>query len=246
MILQISVTILTKNVEASLAATLDSVRDFAEVIVLDNGSSDHTLLIAKQYPHVRIVESHFLGFGPLHNLATAKASHDWILSLDSDEVVSPDLLEEIAALQLDKHSVYEIERYNFYRGRRIKGCGWSPDRVVRLYNRQHFAFSTDQVHEKVQAKKEQIITLKNPLLHTPYRSVSDFLKKMQHYSDLFAQQNSKKVSPFTALLHGTMAFIKSYIIKRGFLDGYRGLLISAYNSHTAFYKYLKLFEKNSN
>lgn len=246
MLSKISVTILTKNAGHCLKATLDALKDFSDVVILDNGSSDNTLVIAESYPNVRVFKSAFIGFGPLHNLAASYGLHDWIFSIDSDEILSPELRQEIEALHMDEKKVYSVPRKNFYRGHHVKGCGWSPDRVVRLFQRHNYQFSQDQVHEKVIAPPDAFVLLKNPLLHTPYRSVSDFLRKMQLYSDLFAEQNYKSSSPLKALLHGFMAFFKSYIFKKGFLDGYAGLLISAYNGHTAFYKYLKLYEKNLN
>lgn len=244
MLSKISVTILAKNASKSLGKTLASLQDFEEVIVLDNGSTDDTLQIAESYANVRVFRSEFLGFGPLHNLASSYAQNDWIFSVDSDEVLSKELKEEIAALQQDNQKAYSVPRKNFYRGHHVKGCGWSPDRVVRLFNRTMFSFSNDHVHEKVVVPAESVVPLTNPLLHTPYNSVSDFLRKMQLYSDLFAEQSCKSSSPFKAMTHAFMAFFKSYILKRGFLDGYAGFLISAYNGHTAFYKYLKLYEKN--
>ncbi len=243
MVLKISVTILTKNAEKNLEKTLESVKNFSDIIILDNGSTDNTLAIAERYPHVRIFKSSFIGFGPLHNLASSYALYDWIFSIDSDEVLSEALFDEITALQLEEKLVYSCPRKNFYQGRHVKGCGWGTDRVVRLFNRHFFSFSQDQVHEKVMAPRISMVNLKKPLLHTPYHSVSDFLRKMQLYSDLFAEQSHRKSSPLIALGHGFMAFFKSYILKKGLFDGYAGFLISAYNGHTAFYKYLKLYEK---
>lgn len=240
----LSVTILTKNCADTLGKTLAALTSFDDVVVLDNGSCDETLAIAESYPNVRLFKAAFIGFGPLHQLATAHALHDWILSIDSDEVPSPALLEELAALQLDETKVYELPRLNFYRGHPVRHGTWNPDRVVRLFNRHRFQFSSDQVHEKVLCEKADVITLKAPLWHTPYRGISDFLRKMQLYSDLFAAQSTKKSSPLIALRHGLGAFIKSYLLKCGVLDGYAGFLIAAYNGHTAFYKYLKLYEKN--
>lgn len=242
--MDISITILTKNCGAYLKETLDSLASFDDIVVLDNGSTDDTVKTAEGYPNVRVITAAFIGFGPLHNLATSHAKHDWIFSIDSDELLSPALLQEIQGISLDKSKAYAVLRHNYYRGRRIKGCGWSPDRVVRLYNRHTFGFSQDQVHERVVVETKDQIDLQQPLLHTPYRNIADFLRKMQLYSDLFAAQSAKDASPFTAIGHGLAAFLKSYFIKRGILDGYPGFLISAYNGHTAFYKYLKLFEKN--
>ncbi len=238
----ITVTILTKNNEETLGSVLESVRDFDEVVLLDTGSTDATLELAQIYPNVKVFHSPFIGFGPLHNLAANHASHDWILSLDSDEVLTPELSNEILALNLNPKSVYSFPFDNYFNGKHIKWCGWYPDRHTRLYNKSTTTFTNDMIHEKVQDKGFKEIKLQNPIKHYSYRSISDFLLKMENYSTLFAQQNvhKKKSSLTKALLHGGFAFIKSYIAKRGFLGGKEGYIISLYNGQTTFYKYLKL------
>lgn len=241
----ISVTILTKNCAETLQSTLESVKGFDEVIVLDSGSQDTTLEIAKKYPNVKIFQEPFLGFGEMHNRASSLATHDWIFSLDSDEVLTKEAEREILSLKLNAHNAYAILRHNFFNGKRIKWCGgWHPDWVVRLYHRKSTQFNLAKVHEKILIEGLNIKRLRHPILHTPYRSMSDFLDKMQHYSTLFATQHRghKSVSVFQALAHGWFAFFKSYILKRGFLGGREGFIISIYNGHTTFYKYMKLSE----
>ncbi len=246
---KIAVTILTKNCGDTLLATLQSLEAFREIIILDTGSVDDTLEIAGEFPHVKIYHAEFKGFGPLHNEATSLASMEWILSIDSDEILSPELAQEIQELQLDPACVYSIQRDNYFNGKRIRCCaGWYPDRVVRLYHRRKTKFSNDAVHEKILREGLQEIPLKHTLKHTPYRSISDFLEKMQKYSTLFAEQNrGKKKSSFgKAVFHGLGAFFKNYFIKLGIMGGKEGFIISLYNSQTAFYKYLKLAELNKN
>lgn len=240
----ISVCILTKNSAVTLRATLESVKTFSEVLLLDNGSTDDTLSIAKSFSNVRICQAPFIGFGPMRNQAAELAAYDWILALDSDEILSPSLIQEISTLKLEPKSAYLIPRHNFYNGKRIKGCGWDPEAVVRLYHRKTTTFSDAPVHESLITKNVQIVALKSPFLHTPYRSTADFLAKMQHYSTLFAQQyQGKKRSSFgKAVGHGLFAFFKSYFLKRGWMCGKEGFIISFYNGNTAFYKYLKLAE----
>jgi len=245
--MKISATILTKNCEETLRLTLESLRDFPEVIVWDSGSEDSTLAIAKEFSNVKIIEGMFTGFGPTHNLATSNATHDWILSIDSDEVLSPNLVAEIQQLKLDETRVYSLNRKNFFNEKWIKWCsGWCPDRVIRLYHRKKTRFSNAQVHEQVISSHLVVTPLSSTLLHTPYKNISDFLSKMQTYSTLFAKQNQrhKSSSIWKAILHSWQAFIKSYLFKRGFLGGREGFIISIYNGHTTFYKYLKLMEMN--
>ena len=240
----ITATVLTKNNQKTLKKTLDSLTKIPEVIVLDSGSTDETLKIAQTYPNVTIHSSPFLGFGPMHNYGAKLANYDWILSIDSDEILSEPLSQEILTLSLDPQNIYSLNRQNYFNGKQIKWCGgWYPDPVIRLYNRKMTKFSEDLIHEKVEQNDLNIVSLNSPLFHTPYLEIGDFLEKMQHYTTLFADQKRGEESSLgRALLHSWGAFIKSYIFKRGFLGGKEGFIISAYNSHTAFYKYLKLSE----
>lgn len=242
----ISVCILAKNSVATIADTLHSVQSFPEVVVLDNGSTDGTMEIARSFPNVRVVETAFNGFGPLRNQAAAVASHNWIFALDTDEVVPPDLLEEIKTLTLDSNTVYSMPRKNTYNGKHIKGCGWHPDRVTRLYNRTVTKYSEDQVHESVVVGALHMQELREPLVHVPFRTTAEFLAKMQHYSTLYALQHrgKKKSSLSKALGHSLFAFMRSYFMQGGCLLGKEGFIISLYNSNTVFYKYLKLWEES--
>ena len=219
---------------------------FDEVVLCDTGSQDATMQIAKQFSNVVIYERPFIGFGPTHNVATALARHDWVLSVDSDEVVTPELAEEICRLSLQNGCVYSFPRHNEYNGKWIKWCGWHPDRQVRLYNRTETSFTEAQVHESIITENMQIIALQSTLRHYSYAKVADFLTKMQSYSDLFAvqYQGRKSSSLGKAILHGIFAFFKSYILKRGIMGGKEGFEVSFYNANTAFYKYLKLAEAN--
>jgi glycosyltransferase involved in cell wall biosynthesis len=243
----ISVTILTKNSEKYLSRILETLRPFNEVIILDSGSEDDTIKIAQSFENVVIHRQPFIGFGASHNLASSFAKNDWILSIDSDEIPTNELIAEILSQPFEKKTVYAFSRKNFYRGKFIKGCGWHPDFVVRLYNKKETKFSDDLVHEAVLTKGLKIKRLSALCHHYPYRSIDDFLQKMQNYSSLFAKQYQKrrKASFPKAALHGTCAFLKSYIVKKGFMLGSQGFEISFYNGATAFYKYLKLRDLNS-
>lgn len=242
----ISVTILTKNSAKYLSQVLSALTSFQEVLIYDTGSIDTTLEIAGKYPNVRILQGQFEGFGPTHNKASLAAQNDWILSIDSDEVVTPELEEEIRQLSLDPESVYSFPRKNYYRGKWIRWCGWHPDRQIRIYNRLKTRFTDAQVHEAIIANHLIHVSLKASIVHYPYESTADFLHKMQNYSLLFAEQYKGKRASSTlkAIRHGLFAFFKSYFIKKGFFGGSEGFIISVYNANTAFYKYLKLAEKN--
>ncbi|GAB4234364.1 MAG: hypothetical protein Tsb0021_13640 [Chlamydiales bacterium] len=242
----ISVTILTKNSEKHLKQVLESTASFPEVILFDNGSEDRTFEIAQEFNNVKIIQGEFKGFGATHNEASSHASHDWILSVDSDEILTPELVEEIHHLTLNTRNVYSIPRQNFYRGKWIRWCGWYPDRQYKLYYRKTTSYCTSQVHESIRIEQLFPIPLKHHLKHYPYENIRDFLEKMQRYSDLFARQyqGKRKSTLFTAVSHSAFTFFKSYFLKRGILGGKEGFEISAYNAITAFYKYLKLSEYN--
>jgi glycosyltransferase involved in cell wall biosynthesis len=241
----ISITILTKNSQKHIAAVLEALREFDDVVIADTGSTDATIEIAKRFPNVTVQSLSFKGFGPTHNTASSFAKNDWIFSVDSDEIVSPELKSEILQhTHLQEDQVYSVWRQNMYRGRHIKGCGWYPDRVVRLYNRKKTCFSTDLVHEKILKNNCTIIELANPLVHFPFETISDFLRKIDIYSGLYAQQRPHaEASMLKAVSHALYAFAKSYFFQRGWLLGAEGLEISWYNMNCAFYKYAKLREK---
>jgi glycosyltransferase involved in cell wall biosynthesis len=244
---KITVTILTKNSSKYLRKVLDALTQFDEVLIFDNGSKDNSLAVAKEYPNVNIIEGEFEGFGPTHNRASSLAKNNWILSIDSDEVVTPEMSKEVLTAMLEDDCAYSFPRHNFFNERWIRWCGWYPDRQVRLYNRTMTKFTDAQVHEAIIVDNLRSISFESPIIHYSYETISDFLSKMQSYSTLFAAQNcgKKKSSPMIAMSHGMFAFFKSYILKRGILGGYEGFVISSYNAHTAFYKYLKLYEANT-
>ena len=244
----ISVTILTKNNAKSLARALDSTRSFQEVLVLDSGSTDSTQEIALSYPNVKWCAHSFLGFGPMRRLAEELATYEWILALDSDEVLSEGIIQRLSALSLCEGSIYAFARKNFLNDKWIKRCGWYPDWQLRLYHKGRTRFSSALVHEKVVQKPGmRIVYLKEPILHYSYREVDDFLCKMRLYTNLFVEEHlgKRRSSLAIALLHGSYAFFKSFFLQLGCLGGKEGLIISLYNSHVTFYKYLKLAEKGN-
>lgn len=245
----ISVHVLTKNSEKTLTETLQSLSSFEEVIVLDTGSTDNTFGIVKQFPQVKLYSTPFKEFGVLHNEAAGLSTLDWILSIDSDEVLSAELVEEIQNLVFNARCVYSIQRDNYFNGKKIWFCsGWYPDRIVRLYNRKETQFSLSAVHEKVLVNDLQLIKLKHTIKHTPYLTMDDFLKKMDIYTSLYAAQhkNKKKASFHLACFQSCLAFFKNYFLKYGFLGGKEGFILSLYNAQTTYYKYLKLAELNKN
>ncbi len=242
----ISVTILTKNSQKYLKEVLQALSSFGEVLVYDTGSLDDTVSIAKTFPNVNVVEASFVGFGPTHNMASSRAKHTWILSIDSDEIISKELLNELKEIEQDDMAVYSFPRRNYYNGKWIKGCGLFPDRQKRLYNKQSTRFTDSVAYESIISDGMRDVACKGMISHYPFTTISDFLAKMQSYSSYFAEQNRgrKKSSPIKACLHGCFAFMKSYFLKAGLFYGYEGFVISLYQGHTAYYKYIKLHEAN--
>lgn len=234
---RISVVIMTDG--NILPETLASLIRFDEVIIVYTGVEPYTSPLPNAHVFIRSFS------GDLTRLfGVEKASHNWILSIDSDEVLTPELIREINAAKLNEKTIYSIPFKNYFNGRFIRGCGWYPDRHIRLFNRKKTNFQPVRVHSSVEKKDLNVKNLQGHILHYSYRSIRDFLHKMQLYSDLFAEEYTapRRPSIGKALCHGLFAFVKSYFLKRGFLDGKEGWIISAYQGHTTFYKYLKVME----
>jgi len=247
-VVPISATVLTKNSARLLDGVLTSLAWCDEVVVLDTGSEDDTRVIAARHPNVSLhrLNGPFPGFGLAHQRAVALARHDWILSVDSDEVLSPELAGEIRALPLDRHTVYAIPFRNHFNGRHITTCGWNHEFHERLFHRQATNFSSGMVHERVQTTNLSLVRLRHPIDHYSYAALTDFLRKTNAYAGLFAEQNAgkKESGPGKAVARSLWAFFRSYLLKRGFMQGREGLVISVYNAQTVFWKYLMLAEAN--
>ena len=245
MVENISIVIIVKNGEKTIGRTLNAIKSFKDVVVYDNGSTDNTLSIVKSYSNINLVRGDFLGFGPTKNKAATYAKYDWILSLDADEVLDKEFLASLESAALNKKEVYQIFRKNYYNKTHVKHC-WNNDKIVRLYNRLNTQFNDKKVHESIISKGLKIVLLNGFVNHYPYNNISDFIKKIDTYSDEFARDNvgKKQPSPVKAILNSGFSFFKTYILKRGFLDGYVGLIIAFSHMATNFYKYIKLYELN--
>ena len=243
--MNISVVIIVKNGIRTIRKCLDALSDFNDIVVFDNGSTDGTQEICRQYDNVNLVEGEFIGFGPTKKLASTYAKHEWILSLDSDEIVTASFVETLQSKNLDPGTVYSIKRINFYKDIEIKH-GWSNDILPRLYNRKKTNISDKMVHEGVMTEGLKVEYLDISLKHERYSSISEFIRKADHYSTLFAEQNvgKRKASPLKAIGNSSFTFIRKYFFKLGFLDGYPGLIMAYTNMIENFYKYMKLYEKN--
>jgi len=245
MIKNISCVMIAHNAQETLPLVLKSLQEFEEVVIYSNNSSDETENIASSFSNVTLVVGKFLGFGPTKNRAVSLAKNDWVLSLDADEVLSVDFINNLKNIHLDDRNVYTIDRVNYYKEREIKHC-WGNDIIVRLFNREKTSFTDKKVHEKISDEDFNKVPLKGVVKHYPYSNVTDFIIKLDRYSTIYAQDNAgkKSSSPTKAFLNSLFSFIKTYFFKRGFLDGYAGLIIAFSHMATNFYKYIKLYEKN--
>jgi len=241
----ISCVIIAKNAQQTLKDVLDALTAFDDVVFFSNGSTDNTDAIAASYKNVNLIQGEFSGFGPTKNRAASYAKNSWILSLDADEVLSKDFINNLAKKRLQEKSVYSIIRTNFYKDRQIKHC-WADDEIVRIYNREKTAFSDKQVHEYILSDGFQKELISGIVRHYPYSTIEQFIEKANTYSTLFAKNNAgkKSSSPTKAFFNGVYSFIKTYIFKQGFRDGYVGLIIAYSHMVTNFYKYIKLYERN--
>lgn len=241
----LSVTIITLNEEKNLRKCLESVAFADEVIILDSESQDRTLSIAREFTD-KVFQEPWQGFARQKNLAQEKAQGPWILNIDADERVTPELKEEIlSAIQKDPpYAGFKIPRKNFFCGQWIRHGGWYPNYQLRLYQKEAGSFAQREVHEQV-VVKGPVGTLKAPLEHYTYDSISDYIKRMDRYSDLSARQylqEGKKVSWPEILFRTKYTFLKMWILQKGFLDGAKGLVLAVLYSYYTFVKYAKLKE----
>lgn len=246
MITNISAVVLAKNNENTIEKTLKSLQDFDDVVVYDNGSTDSTMTIARGFKNVNLVEGEFKGFGWSKNKAVSFTKYDWVIIIDSDEVIDAKLLEILKTKQLDKNKVYQLNFKAFYKDIQVKYCGWNNQKIKRLYNKTLTSYNMNDVHEDIISDGFEMEILGGNVEHYSYHSISQFIIKADHYSTLFAKNNvgKKNSSPTKAIFNGIYSFVKTYFFKRGFLDGYVGLVISFSHMVTNFYKYIKLYELN--
>ena len=242
---QLSVIIITRNEAANIEACLRSVSFADEVVVLDSGSGDGTPDIARRLGALVHASGDWPGFGPQKNRALELASFPWVLSLDADERVSSELAGQIqTVVAANKDQAFEIPRLTQFCGRWIHHCGWTPDPVLRLFKRGTARFSDDLVHERVLLVQGAPARLTQPLLHYSYPTPSHYWRKLEQYSQAWAQQRfarGQKTSMLRAALAGVVAFLRSYLFRLGFLDGAMGFAVCAMQAQAAFGKYFALY-----
>ena len=239
----ISVIIITKNEAANIRACLESVAWADEIIAVDSGSTDDTVSICKAMGARVYVHADWQGFGQQKNRALSYATKDWVLSIDADERVTPELREElIQAMNEEYASGYYLPRLSQFCGALIHHSGWYPDYVLRLFKRDAGRFSDNLVHESV-LLTGRTAKLKSPLSHYSYLTIDDVERKVEHYSTAAAQQmfqSGKQSNWPDAALRAGWAFVRTYVLRLGVLDGSAGLNIARMNARTTYLKYRKL------
>lgn len=240
----LSVIVITKNEAHNIEACLRSVAFADQLIVLDSGSTDGTQQLARNLGAEVTERADWHGFGAQKNRALEIARGDWVLSIDADERVTPSLQSEILqAIRNPSADVYAIPRLSSYCGQYMTHSGWHPDYVIRLFRRGSGVFSDELVHERFLSECLPG-KLKSSLLHESFLNFEAVLDKANRYSTAGAQVLSKKGrsgSVGKAITHGVWAFLRTYIFRRGFLDGKMGLVLAISNAEGTYYRYLKLW-----
>ena len=243
----LGVAIITKNAAARLAQCLDALAFADEIVVVDSGSSDNTLEIARSRGARVIERLDWPGFGPQKNRALDALGTDWILSIDADEVVSPELAASIrAAIAAPQADVYALDRLSSFCGAWIHHGGWYPDWLPRLFKRGAARFSDDLVHERL-VFDAPARRLAGKLLHYSYEDFDAVLRKLDAYSSAGAKQRAaagKRGGFGKALARGAWAFVRTWVLRAGFLDGRAGFMIAVFNAETVYYRFLKLGQEN--
>lgn len=242
---KLTATIITRNETAHIAAALESVSFADEIVVVDSESTDDTAAIARRFTD-RVIVRPWPGYVAQKNFAASQASHDWILSLDADERVSPSLADEIQhLLKTDPPAVgYRVPRVTFHLGRWLRSTDWYPDRQLRVYDRRRATWTGRLVHESVRADGP-VRTLDGELLHYAYRDIAHHVQTMDRYTTLAARQmheDGRRAGWLDLLVRPRLAFFRNYILRGGFRDGMPGLIVSMMNAHYVGLKFAKLWE----
>jgi glycosyltransferase involved in cell wall biosynthesis len=244
---KVSAYILTFNEAAKIEAAVASVLWADEVVVVDSFSTDRTAEIATALG-ARVVEVAFNGFGDLRNRALEACRHEWIFSLDADERCTGEVRDEILGLLAEGPplDVYRVPRKSYMMGRWIRGSGWYPNfRQPQFFRKGALRYTLEPVHEGYESLSAKPLgTLKNAVWQFPFRNLEEVIKKMNRYSSLGVPKLAgKRVSMASAFGHGLWSFLKHYIFKRGFIDGWAGFVIAFGNFEGTFYRYAKRYEE---
>ena len=234
----------TRDNERTIRRCLESVAWADEIVVVDSGSTDLTLEITREFTAKVHQTPDFPGHGPQKNRALARASGDWVLSLDSDEWVTPELRSELQAAMAapGDHAAFLMPRRSSFCGRFMRHSGWWPDYLPRLWRRGAARFSEDHTHDRV-IVDGKLGQLTQPILHEAVTDLEQMLGKINMYSSSSAamfHREGRRASLATALVHGGWAFFRTYVLRLGFLDGREGFMLAVINAENSYYRYAKL------
>jgi glycosyltransferase involved in cell wall biosynthesis len=241
---RLSLIVITKNEEAAIERCIRSAAAIAdEIVLVDSGSTDRTVEIARRLGARVLEPKDWPGYGPQKQRALDAATGDWVLSLDADEWIEDDLVREIEAVLKDPSAnSYRMPRRNRFCGKIVRHGGWWPDHVLRLFRRDRARFSDDPVHERVIAEGDTG-TLKHPIEHNTIVSLDDAQGKIDRYARLAAQalfESGRTSSGIGAKLRGIAAFVRSYLLQLGFLDGVTGYRVARYQAGYTYEKWARV------
>ncbi len=239
----LSVIVITKNESQDISTCLESISWADEIVVLDSGSTDKTVEICRKYTD-KVISTNWPGFGPQKNRALDMANGDWVLSLDADEHITPELRDEILSTIAEPGGkvAFMMPRLSSYCGRPMRHGGWWPDYITRLMLRGNGRFSDDIVHERL-VIDGPTGTLKHPIIHKAFETLEEVIQKLNSYSTAGARMmhaEGKKAGLTKALSHALWSFLHTYIIRAGFIDGRIGFMLAISNAEGTYYRYLKL------
>lgn len=244
---KISACIISFNEEKKIEDCLNSLQGIAdEIVLVDSNSTDRTIEIAEKYAD-KVILQDFLGYIEQKNLALEHASHDWVISLDCDERLSPELREQVLALKdhINDADAYSMPRKTFYVYRWLNYC-WYPDTKIRLFNRKTAHWGGTNPHDHIVLQGNHIVSLKGDIHHYSFDSISDHLKTIDKFTEIGADElirKGKSFSIISPISHASWIFIKTYLLKRGFMDGFAGLVVSVLSAMHVFTKYAKAIVK---
>jgi glycosyltransferase involved in cell wall biosynthesis len=240
----VSVAIITKNEEVNIGDALESVKEFEDIVVIDSFSTDRTPEICRRYTG-RFIQHEWQGYARQKQMAVDYAAKDWVFILDADERVTPELKTEIKEKIKDTpFSGFYIPRKNFFLGRWIRHSGWWPDHTLRLFRKDVSYVQQREVHEKV-VVEGSVGYMKAPIEHYTYRTISDYINKMEIYTTLSARElvDKKSITPIVSMMISPVfVFFKMFFLRQGFRDGIHGLVLATLYSMYTFLKYVKIWE----
>ncbi|MCE5301243.1 MAG: glycosyltransferase [Spirochaetia bacterium] len=242
--MKISANVVTFNEQKNIERCLKSIAFCDEIVIADSRSTDKTITICRKYTK-KIFSMDFTGFSAVKNACIDRSKGEWVLSVDADEEVTPELKQAIlACVNSGTADGYYIKRNTMFLGRRIKHCGWNRDYQLRLFKRSKGRFNGKPVHEAVEVKGATA-KIDEPLLHYSYPDSHTYFTKMNRYTTLQAKEKQKKFPLLRILTAPFLKFFRMYFLKLGFLDGFRGFILSIYSGFSEFIKFSKMWEENN-